>query len=110
MMSVLSISEHKYHLNKIKWEDLYVALSRVRMGDHMRLMINGGDWNTVAYISKLRRNEYTEMFFKGYKPHPDGDGSMIWDVQLARKNAGLDRKRKISSSKKKSSKSKKRKK
>ena len=51
-----------------------------------------------------------EMFFKGYKPHPDGDGSMIWDVQLARKNAGLDKKRKIGSLKEKSSKSKKRKK
>ena len=76
----------------------------------MRLLINGGDWNTVSYISDLRRNKYTEMFFKGYKPHPDGDGSMIWDCNLARKNAGLDRKRKIGSLKKKSSKSKKRKK
>ena len=36
----------------------------------MRLMINGGDWNTVAYISKLQRNEYTDWFFRGYEDHP----------------------------------------
>ena len=69
----------------------------------MRLLINGGDWNTVGYISDLRRNKYTEMFFKGHKPHPDGDGSMMWDYNLARKNAGLDKKRKFGSSKKKKS-------
>ena len=76
----------------------------------MRLLINGGDWNTVSYISDLRRNKYTEMFFKGYKPHPDGDGSMIWDFELAIKEADFNKKRKVGSLKKKSSKSKKRKK
>ena len=66
----------------------------------MRLMINGGDWNTVAYISKLRRNKFKGWFFGGYKPHPDGDGSMIWDYKLAKKNAGLAGKRKFGSKKK----------
>lgn len=68
----------------------------------MRLMINGGDWNTVAYISKLRRNKFKDWFFGGYKPHPDGDGSMIWDYKLAKKKAGLAGKRKFGSKKKKS--------
>ena len=66
----------------------------------MRLMINGGDWNTVAYISKLRRNKFKDWFFGGYKPHPDGDGSMIWDYKLAKENAGLTGKRKFGSKKK----------
>jgi len=71
----------------------------------MRLLINGGDWNTVSYISDLRRNKYTEMFFNGYKPHPDGDGSMIWDFELAIKEANIDKKRKVCSLRKKKKKS-----
>jgi len=75
----------------------------------MRLLINGGDWNSVAYISELQRNKYTEMFFRGYKDHPDGDGSMVWDYNLARKNAQLNNKKKVGSLKKKASNNKKRK-
>ena len=61
----------------------------------MRLLINGGDWGTVSYVSDLRRDKYVHWYFGGYKFHPDGDGSMIWDHNLARKNAGLNKKRKI---------------
>ena len=75
----------------------------------MRLLINGGDWNSVAYISELQRNKYTEMFFGGYKDHPDGDGSMVWDYNLARKHAKLYNKKKFGSLKKKSSQNKKKK-
>jgi len=41
------------------------------------------------------------MFFKGYKPHPDGDGTMIWDFELAIKEANFDKKRKVCSLRKK---------
>ena len=61
----------------------------------MRLLINGGDWNTVSYVSDLKRNKYIDWYFSGYKDHPSKDGSMIWDFNLARRNAGLDKKRKI---------------
>ena len=67
----------------------------------MRLLINGGDWNSVAYISELQRNKYTEMFFGGYKDHPDGDGSMVWDYSLARASAGIEGKRKFGAKKSK---------
>ena len=76
----------------------------------MRLLINGGDWNTVAYVAKLRRNKYNVWYFKGYKDHPDGDGSKIWDYNKTKREAGLDGKRKIGSLKKKSSNKKTRKK
>jgi len=45
------------------------------------------------------------MFFNGYKPHPDGDGSMIWDFELAIKEANIDKKRKVCSLRKKKKKS-----
>ena len=89
---ILSVSEHLYHLNRMTWEGLYVALSRVRMGDHMRLLIKRGDWNTVAYVDKLRKNKYTDWFFRGYEAHPANDGTMRWNCDLAKKAAGLDKK------------------
>jgi len=98
---VLSISEHAYHLNKITWEDLFVSLSRVRKGDHMRLLIKRNDWCTVSYVSDLRRNKYTDLFFGGYVDHPDKDGSMIWDSSLARNRAKLDGKKKLGKKSKK---------
>ena len=58
----------------------------------------------------LRRNKYNVWYFKGYKDHPDGDGSKIWDYNVAKREAGLDGKRKIGSLKKKSSNKKARKK
>ena len=79
------------------WEGLYVALSRVRMGDHIRLLINikRGDWSTVHYVSKLRKNVYTNWYFNGYEDHPDADGTMRWNCELAIKAAGLDERVKI---------------
>ena len=63
----------------------------------MRLLIKRNDWCTVSYVSDLRRNKYTDLFFGGYVDHPDKDGSMIWDSSLARKRAKLDGKKKFSS-------------
>jgi hypothetical protein len=57
------------------------------MGDHMRLLITRGDWSTLSYIPELKRNQYTELFFHGYKDHSDGDGSKVWDYNLAKKKA-----------------------
>ena len=65
----------------------------------MRLLIKRGDWNTVKYVSQLRRDKHIDWYFRGYKKHPDGDDSMIWDCNLARKSAGLDKKKKFGSSK-----------
>ena len=65
----------------------------------MRLLIKRGDWDTVKYVSQLQRDTHIDLYFRGYKKHPDDDGSMIWDFDLARKNAGLDKKKKYGSSK-----------
>ena len=49
----------------------------------MRLLLKRGDWSTVRYVSKLRRNKYTDMFFEGYVDHPSNDGSKVWDYTTA---------------------------
>lgn len=83
------------------WEGLFVSLSRVRKGDHMRLLIKGGDWGTLRYVSKLKRNEYTDWFFAGYVDHPSKDGSKVWNHHKARREAGLDGKKIFGKEKKK---------
>jgi len=70
----------------------------------MRLLINRGDWNSVTYVSDLRRDKYTDWFFRGYKDHASKDGSMVWDYSLAKRKAGLDGKRKIGEKKMKAKK------
>ena len=44
----------------------------------------------------LRRDKYVDLFFSGYKDHPDGkDGSMIWDGKLAGRTLGLIRRERL---------------
>jgi len=61
----------------------------------MRLLVKRGDWNTVSYVSKLRRDKYTDWYFRGYRDHPSNDGSKIWSFDLAREKSGLIGRRKF---------------
>lgn len=53
------------------------------MGNHMKLLVKRGDWDTVAYVSKLKRNAYTDYYFKCYEEDPRCDGTMRWNYKLA---------------------------
>ena len=58
---------------------------------------------TANYDACVTANYQQLWFFRGYEDHPSKVGSKVWNYNLARKNAGLDGKRKITSSKKKKS-------
>ena len=93
----MAISEHPEGIHKMKWEAIYVALSRVQYRNHIRLLVKRGDWNTVKYISKLKRSEYTKWFFEGYK-NSGSERAMVWDSRLAlraktRDKPGRDRRK-----------------
>jgi hypothetical protein len=66
----------------MKWEGLYVALSRVKRRDHIRLLVKRGDWRTVSYVSQLEKCEYTDCFFRGYE-NSGVDGTMSWSGEKA---------------------------
>ena len=55
----------------------------------MRLLIKRNDWYTVSYVSNLRRDKYTDWFFRGYEDHPSKDGTKVWSCDLARQRARL---------------------
>ena len=71
------------------WEGLYVALSRVKYSDHIRLAIKRNDRSTLRYISNLEKNKYTDWFFRGYGRADDvRDGvERSWNRSRARKAA-----------------------
>jgi len=50
------------------WESLYVALSRVRRKDHIRLLLKHGDRSTMNYIGDMKKHPLVKSFFKGYVP------------------------------------------
>jgi hypothetical protein len=88
----------------MSWEGLYVALSRVKFRDDIRLFLRNR--STMGYIKSLRKNDYIKSFLKGYRPssnvdhllgrHVENtvpiDGSqsiMSWDPDLASSYAGF---------------------
>ena len=50
---------------KLKWESLYVALSRIRTRDDMCLLLRRNDRSTMGYVSELRKDEKVKCFLKG---------------------------------------------
>ena len=93
---ILAISEHPNNFIRMKWEGLYVALSRVKFSDDIRLLLRLGDRSTMTYISKLKKNAHIKSFFKGYTSLPGTNKEddtaqpqmMIWDRDLSCKDAG----------------------
>ena len=86
---IIFISQHPVGLLRMTWEGLYVALSRVKYSDHIRLAIKRNDRSTMRYISDLEKNKYTDWFFRGYGRADDvRDGvERSWNRSRARKAA-----------------------
>ena len=80
---IIFVSEHPVGLLRMSWEGLYVALSRVKYRDHIRLAIKRDDYDTLQYMEKLNKNKFTDWFFCGFKECPSGHGTMVWDRNLA---------------------------
>ena len=98
---IIFISQHPVGLLRMTWEGLYVALSRVKYRDHIRLAIKRNDRCTMQYISNLEKDKYTRLFFLGYGPESEGDHGMErgWDRTRARNAANF--KTKVSKAKRK---------
>ena len=84
---IIFISQHPVGLLRMTWEGLYVALSRVKYRDHIRLAIKRNDRSTMQYISNLEKDKYTRLFFLGYGPEGDHGMERGWDRTRARKAA-----------------------
>ena len=98
---IIFVSQHPVPLLRMSWEGLYVALSRVKHRDHIRLAVDRStlekEKKAMEYMVKLKKNKYTDWFFRGFKPiGADGvvetqSQVMTWDRKAAWKAAGFDK-------------------
>ena len=95
---IIFASQHPIPLLRMSWEGLYVALSRVKYREHIRMAIRKDDPErySLEYMVRLRKNKYTDSFFQGYKPiHADGMENksqlMVWNRSKAWEAAGFDK-------------------
>jgi len=100
---IVFISQHPVPLLRMTWEGLYVALSRVKYSDHIRLAIKNDDRSSLSYIENLSRNKYTDWFFRGFE-HVSSTKEMNWKRSKAREAAGFDKKKRTSTARARSSK------
>jgi len=86
------ISQHPVPLLRMTWEGLYVALSRVKFSDHIRLAVKNNDRSTLRYVEQLAKNKYTDWFFRGFEYISTGK-EMNWNRSKARNAAGFKQER-----------------
>ena len=74
---ILALSHQQAKLCNFDHKDLYVAMSRVDKNDHMRLLLQGRNemekWNSLAYLTNLRKDTSLPAFFAGYDQRADRD-------------------------------------
>ena len=61
---VLDLTSRPSTYNQIEFAALFVAMSRVKQGDHMRLLVHGN----MDYLTSLKPEKYVMAFYHGYEP------------------------------------------
>jgi len=80
---ILSLSCHPCGTLRLSWEALYVALSRVRRRDDIRILLKQGmDRKDLDYVSALKKDKYVGYYFSGFRYEDDGSPPR-WDRDLA---------------------------
>ena len=70
---ILSLSEHPCSVLRLSWEALYVALSRVRRKDDIRILLKKDEGRgALAYVSNLKKDRYVGYYFGGFRTGEEG--------------------------------------
>ena len=85
---ILCLSEHPTPFLKLKWESLYVALSRIRTREDLRLLLRKKDRETMNYVSQLKKDDRVHHFFQGYADN-ENDIPVKWNARRALRAAQL---------------------
>ena len=89
---IISLSEAHNIQASFSYQQLHVALSRVRQGDHIRLLLAGNteaeQWKSIAYIQDLKQDPAIRFFFDGFRdikgPNPNLNWKTnAWDAERA---------------------------
>jgi hypothetical protein len=81
---ILALSKREQHFVNLKYAGIYVAMSRVRQRQDIRLLLHdtgeeGQDvWTTLEYVTALKPERSIKAFFAGY-----ANDANHWDADLA---------------------------
>lgn len=80
---ILALSERNTTLCNMTYAHIYVALSRVRKAEDIRLLLHEDitgayDWSNLQYLTALRPDKAIQAFFAGFAERPDH-----WDPEAA---------------------------
>ena len=86
--AILAISERKGVGYGFSYLGLYVALSRVREGKHIRLLLVGNSaaeqWISLHYVTRLRPPLESYALLEGFERHGGKEWENdIWDLDAA---------------------------
>jgi hypothetical protein len=89
---ILALSHCEAKKCDFLYEQVHVALSRVKQSKHLRLLLIGRDeaeqWMSISYIDNLRQDPSIAFFFDGYRvPQPDNPNvdwmTDVWSAERA---------------------------
>ena len=88
---ILALSYHEAKQFSLDYRQLYVALSRVKKREDIRLILTGDDevmkWQSIQYLWDLKPDASVQAFFAGFKPAKEVAGhtpatwiDTMWDL------------------------------
>ena len=79
---IIAMSHKEMAQCDFSYQQLHVALSRVRNGDHIRLLLTGDQehkkWHSLTYLMFLRRDPSIQFFFDGFRPLTTKNPNANW--------------------------------
>ena len=82
---VVDLTNHPTHYTRMKFAAVFVAMSRVRCSEHIRLLHHADPSrrysfeDTYSYLTELRPCRHAQAFMHGYTPDNAVPGSSKWD-------------------------------
>ena len=80
---ILALSQRGAAQCDMSYEAIYVALSRVKTRESIRLLLcQQVQWESLSYITKLEPDQFVKDFFSGFVETGHKDGAKILDIDL----------------------------
>jgi hypothetical protein len=76
---ILALTHRPTHFTQMKFAGIFVALSRVRQSQDIRLLLpNPSDYSVLHYITELKAPQHINQYFAGF-----AHNGTTWNAQLA---------------------------
>ena len=81
---ILALSVRPTHVTQIRFDGIFVAISRVEMADDIRLLLyNPLDYSPLDYITQLKPPKHIQQYFSGFSlPGSNWDAEKAFEHRL----------------------------